>query len=874
MTRITTLLLFLVLASPTLPARTNDTQTPAQAPTQAPQAVFRSGVEIVRLDIRAVDGDGRPIKDLRPEEIEIYEAGQRRPLRLFQHVAEPGGSYLEIARRTIGGEVSTNQGAPRGHLYVIVFDQNHITPGNEQRARLAAERFLTTRIRPGDRVALYGLPGPGPQVAFSSNARAVAAELVRVRGSLDRSSLSSAGTMSIYEAYQVVRGDATVRDRIVARVTESAGTVDLVPNRPGQSARRVGGTDSPQALNQFVLDSARTVVDRADMDARAFLLNLADVIRELAAVEGRKSVVLISEGFYADNVAHEIELVAAAAARAYAAIYSLDVNRRSVDLKAEQPVGGEQFTEIQYRLESLGNLSADTDGELVPDAGSHIDQVMNRIADTLQDYYVLGFEPDARELSERDRYHRVTVKVLRPGVSVRARSGFALNDPALVADKRRAIDRALTAPFPQPGIPLEMTTYVLRGTSRGLHRVIVSAEAELPVKSANTASADVVFVVKDARDGRVTASGTDKMALPSGARPGRTTGVGRFSVQFETPAGEYLMRLAVREPGGTIGSVDRRFQVRPLDGVDVTASDLILGRRTGGLPVRAMARTDEAVNGVLEVYARRPADLDGVDVLVDLGRIGEEAAEISTRAELFDVKPLATGARRGAEFVLPLQGTAPGHYVVRATVKAAGETVAELTRELEVVPAGAAVEADDVPRSERVAPIDILSGEIGKNLVLALRASATDRAVVSAADSAAAGNWQKVEAALRDAAPGFGARVLQGLASFAFDRYDEAATGITRALAGTTTGDGKITAMVSFVLGWVHTYSGRELDAISAWRSAVLLDRTLVPAYLALADAYVRRSQPALAIQVLRGGLIAVPRSFEIEKKLREIEGK
>ncbi|MGE5358645.1 MAG: VWA domain-containing protein [Bacteroidales bacterium] len=866
--------LFLVavtLAPPVAASRGAARQALAQA---QPQAVFRSGVELARLDVRAVDDNGRAVKDLRPEEVQVFESGQLRPLRLFQHVAEPEGSYLEVARRTIGGEVSTNQGSPRGHLYVIVFDQYHITAGNEQRARLAAERFLTTRVRAGDRVALYGLPGPGPNIPFSSNARAVAAELASVRGSLDRTAMSSAGVMTTYEAFQVVRGDTTVRDRIIARATENAGALDVLLNRPGQAARAPANTESTQTLNQVVLDSARTVVDGADADTRAFLRNLADVIRELAAIEGRKSIILISEGFYADNVRHEIELVATASARASAAIYSLDINRREINLRAEQPAGGAQYAEIQNRLESLGTLAADTDGELLPDAGSRVDVILNRIADTLQDYYVLGFEPDPKELADRDRYRRVTVKVLRKGVTIRARTGFALNDPAATADKRRSIDTVLAAPFPQAGVPIEMTTYVLRGASRGIHRVIVSAEAQLPLQSASAMTADVVFVVKDARDGRLTASGTDKMRLPSAALPGRTTGVGHFSVQFEAPPGNYLMRLAVREPAGTVGSVDRRFEVRPLDGVDVSASDLVLGRRTGGLPVRAMARTDEVLGGVLEIYAWRPADLDRIEVMVDLARIGEVAAETSTRATLLDVQPAASGARRGAQVELPLQGIAPGQYVVRATVKAGGETVTELSRELQVVPATTRVEPDAPAPAERVPPTEILSGEIGRRLVAALAASTTDRTVVTAAGAASTGNWQKVEEGLRKAVPSPTITLLQGLASFAVERYEEAATKIDSVLNAAPLADTRTTAMVSFVLGWIHTYRERDLDAITAWRSAIVADATLVPAYLALADAYVKRFEPALALQVLHGGLAAVPRSAEIAKKLRDIEGK
>jgi len=47
---------------------------------------------------------------------------------------------------------------------------------------------------------------------------------------------------------------------------------------------------------------------------------------------------------------------------------------------------------------------------------------------------------------------------------------------------------------------------------------------------------------------------------------------------------------------------------------------------------------------------------------------------------------------------------------------------------------------------------------------------------------------------------------------------------------------------------------------------------TLVPAYLALADAYLRQSQQALALQVLRAGLAALPKSVELQSKIAEVE--
>ena len=52
----------------------------------------------------------------------------------------------------------------------------------------------------------------------------------------------------------------------------------------------------------------------------------------------------------------------------------------------------------------------------------------------------------------------------------------------------------------------------------------------------------------------------------------------------------------------------------------------------------------------------------------------------------------------------------------------------------------------------------------------------------------------------------------------------------------------------------------------------MFLDPQLVPAHLALADAFVRLSRPALAAQVLRAGLTALPGSPELLDRLLRLE--
>src|SRR4029079_1909680 len=112
----------------------------------------RSGVDLVRFDLSVTDDSGRPLADVRPGEIELREDGKPLPIVLFQRVQEPAGFYSDAALRAVSAEVTSNDAAPRGHLYVLVFDQHHIAPGNEESARKAAETFLRTRVRASDRV--------------------------------------------------------------------------------------------------------------------------------------------------------------------------------------------------------------------------------------------------------------------------------------------------------------------------------------------------------------------------------------------------------------------------------------------------------------------------------------------------------------------------------------------------------------------------------------------------------------------------------------------------------------------------------------------------------------------------------------------------
>jgi tetratricopeptide (TPR) repeat protein len=128
-------------------------------------------------------------------------------------------------------------------------------------------------------------------------------------------------------------------------------------------------------------------------------------------------------------------------------------------------------------------------------------------------------------------------------------------------------------------------------------------------------------------------------------------------------------------------------------------------------------------------------------------------------------------------------------------------------------------------------------------------------------------------ARLVDAGPPGGFQGTRGLERLGASDYPAAIAAFEALLGAMPPPDKLIAGPAAFLLGWAYHGAGDDRQAISAWRRAAFVDPTIVPAHLALADMYVRLSQPALAVQALRAGLAAVPQSRELRDRLSRIEG-
>jgi hypothetical protein len=329
-----------------------------------------------------------------------------------------------------------------------------------------------------------------------------------------------------------------------------------------------------------------------------------------------------------------------------------------------------------------------------------------------------------------------------------------------------------------------------------------------------------------------------------------------------------MMRMVVREPGGLVGSADRRFDVRPLTGPDVTASDLVIGSALSGLPVRPRAYSDDGLTGMLETYGRTAAQLEPMAARLELRRADNGDAVTSVAAELRAVEQDDSGGvSRKATFIVPLTGVLPGNYLAHAVVTTGGEVVAERTRHVEVL-GGTAPELPAGPAAPVISPLEIARGDLGRKYIASIAQRSQGTPVAEAAKRAAEGRWEEADLALRRVTgePTPAATALSGFTLFVREDYAGATAALQRAL------DAEPSALTAFFLGWAQDGAGNSRGAISAWRSAAHLDPSLVSAHLALADGYLKISERALAVQALRAGLVKIPGSPELQARLTQLE--
>jgi len=149
---------------------------------QRSASAFRASVDLIVVNVVALDKRGQPVEDLGPRDFSVKIDGRQREVVSAELVKAgrgvPAGSPPAATTETL---VSTNALPAGGRLVAVAVDQTLITPGSIKPLLNTASQFIG-KLTTDDRVALVTFPEPGPHVDFTTDKARVRQALERVVG--------------------------------------------------------------------------------------------------------------------------------------------------------------------------------------------------------------------------------------------------------------------------------------------------------------------------------------------------------------------------------------------------------------------------------------------------------------------------------------------------------------------------------------------------------------------------------------------------------------------------------------------------------------------------------------------------------------------
>jgi VWFA-related protein len=611
---------------------------------QAP--VFRSGVDLVTVDVSVLDRNGTPVQGLGAERFEVSVDGTPRRVAWVEYVGYRESS-LEPADRA--AHFSSNEDVKPGRVLLIAVDQMHIKRV-EGLAALRAAANLVDSLEPTDLAAAVPLDHAGA-LEFTSDHARVKRHLSTLTG--QATAMPVHFNIGISEALAISDGSRTRLDMVVRR--ECGESLSRSENLARMAENNFLRDPCPVQVEQ----EGRALAQQARTETRVSLDAVARMLVRLADIEGPKTLVLVSEGLIAEPQLFDMTSLGTAAQAARVTIYVLQLETPVVEA-ASDVVSPSLFADIQLRTDGLARLSGTARGAFFRLVGAD-PHPFRRILREISGHYLIAFE--AAEADRDGRTHRIAVKVRAEDTIVRARPAFRIAPTPPPAATTTQLEQLLRSPRLATGLPLRLAAYTFPQQGSDQLRVIVTAETD---HAGDGREVTIGFVViNDA--GVIAASGAT------------TTGTGRFSLPATVPAGRYLIRAAVVDSvGDRAGSVERRFDARLTSAGAVQLSDLMLAEptRDGTAPLRptvTRASSDRMVF-YLEAYASTLPD--GASVRVDVTAAGESVPALSAPATL-----RGAGAQRwAASAEVPLRGLKPGAYLAAAVVTIPGAPPQRLTR--------------------------------------------------------------------------------------------------------------------------------------------------------------------------------------------------
>ena len=692
---------------------------------------FPTEIEQVTVDMVVTDKDGNPINDLSAAEFEIQEDGKRQTITSFEmfEVQVPDREPVEVAIeappplpvQTTKVSSNTDEEERQGRTFVIVFDDVHLTVFTAQQAKQAVANFLKNETYEGDRVTLVA-PGSGSwwttimPDGLDDLMDTLEQQEALLFPDMERDRLSDYEAMRIHNFR-----DNMVLDRVMRRY--ATFQVSTVLGRESRHARNMFTEQDP-----YVTSKAAETYYAATARNHVTLGAIKRALNSLVRIQGRKSMILVSEGFVYDTHLREFRDILTAARKANTAVYFLDTTGLkgvATIMDAEfsqlpsQEDQGFAFAQEYERSEGSVSIASDTGGFTVRN-DNDLALGLKRIADETRAYYLIGYNPT--NTTRDGKFRKIKVKVPhRRGTKIRARKGYYAPSDKDVEEEIRvgkdpAFQIALDSPYNVPDIPLRMTHFVREETFLDKAKVYIAAEVDIDglefekQEGLDVAAVNFLMVAVHRESGeyfRIDQKMDLKLSPETRAELSRTwLPIVR---DFDLGPGHYRAKLVLRDKAtDRLGTVIHNFEIPDLAAFRVSTPVLSDIRETSseGLPgdrLALMARREFVPDSELfcefHVYGATKLASSGMPRVTMAYEVRRSDGTLFTNDTRSLILPTEVGAL-SRMIGFSLEWATPGDYELVMSVKdeLSGKRV-EMLEPFSVVEAPAAA-ADQAPPAQ------------------------------------------------------------------------------------------------------------------------------------------------------------------------------
>lgn len=608
----------------------NADKTPVPRPTPDNSQVVKITTSLIQIDAMVRDQKGRPVADLKPEEFELYENGVRQTITGFFYISNPQPAPRP-EKKVRPGELPIPE--PPVNLrreqikrtVALVVDDLSLSFESSAYTRRALKKFVDEQMQDGDLVAIIRTgAGIGALQQFTSNKLQLYAAIERVRW--NSSGLGRFGSFDPIEP-----------------------TGQELMRRAGDPEEKADDLKAERDFNKSGADFRESVFTTGTLGALKYIVD------SMGELPGRKSVLMFSDGF---NILNESEGGSFGASRTLEFLKNLvgDANRKAVifyplDARGLEVTGfsaadslfdpntqadtvqvslGQRLNDRSKELfnsqQGLQYLAKETGGFAYINRNDLSAGVQKALED--QSYYLIAYEPNEETFDPSKRkYDRIEIKVKRPGLSVRHRSGFFVGEE----EKRLLVDlnvptkimKALTSPFAQNGIAVSLNALFGYEPKRGYYihsflHIDASGLDFKPLPNGDLQANFDVLAISYGDNGmpveKNNATGSTIVKLQNLERVRRDGISYSFIFPVKKP-GAYQMRVAILDRGSReVGSANQFVEVPDLKKEGMTLSGIVLENMSkaywgilsgGNSQVPVAAGTDEMPDPKFSTARRR-----------------------------------------------------------------------------------------------------------------------------------------------------------------------------------------------------------------------------------------------------------------------------